>query len=226
MRILIVEDNREIRENLRFGLEAESFAVDVAEDGEKGSYFARTNEYDLIILDNKLPKKNGPEVCEDIRKIGKSTPIILLSVESEVAEKVKLLRAGADDYVTKPFSFKELLARIQAILRRPQANVPEQLTLGDISIDSLTQEVKKGKKSLYLTRKEYSLLELLVRHQNRVVSRGTIMEHVWDMDGNPFSNTIETHVFNLRKKIEAGKDRLIWNVPGRGYKITATQNLN
>lgn len=221
MRILIIEDNREIRENLRFGLEAESFAVDVAEDGEKGSYIARTNEYDLIILDNKLPKKTGPEVCEDLRKIGKNTPIILLSVESEVNEKVKLLRAGADDYVTKPFSFKELLARIHAILRRPQANTPEQLTLGDISIDSLTQEVKKGKKSVYLTRKEFSLLELLVRHQNCVVSRGTIMEHVWDMDGNPFSNTIETHIFNLRKKIEDGKRRLIWNVPGRGYKITA-----
>jgi len=226
MRILIIEDNREIRENLKFGLEAESFAVDVAEDGEKGSYIARTNDYDLIILDNKLPKKTGPEVCEDIRRIGKSTPIILLSVESEISEKVRLLRAGADDYMTKPFSFKELLARIRAILRRPNVSIPEKLELGDISINSITQEVKKGAKNLYLTRKEYSLLELLIRHHDEVVSRGAIMEHVWDMDGNPFSNTIETHVFNLRKKIEVGKHRLIWNVPGRGYKITANQTSN
>ncbi len=222
MRILIIEDNKEIRELLKIGLEAEMYSVDTAEDGEKGSYIARTNDYDLIILDNMMPKKTGFDVCKEIRKAGKQMPILLLSVESETDEKVKLLRAGADDYMTKPFSFKELLARIQAILRRPETSVSESLETGNLVLNSRTHEVKRGNKSIYLTRKEYSLLELLIRHRGEVVSRGTIMEHVWDFDGNPFSNTIETHVFNLRKKIEKGESRLIWNVPGRGYKIATT----
>lgn len=221
MRILIIEDNKDIHEMLRLGLETEMFWVDVAEDGESGSYIARTNDYDLIILDNMLPKKSGVDVCRDIRKAGKRTPIILLSVESDTEEKVKLLTAGADDYVTKPFSFKELLARIRALLRRPESNISEDLESGDLKLNSRTQQLKKNGKEIYLTRKEYSLLELLMRHRGEVVSRGTIMEHVWDLDGNPFSNTIETHVFNIRRKIEDKERRLIWNVPGRGYKIIA-----
>jgi len=222
MRILIIDDNKEIRQHLKINLEAEMYSVDTAEDGEKGSYVARTNEYDLILLDNVLPKKTGLDVCKEIRKAGKNIPIILLSVEASLEEKVKLLRAGADDYVAKPFSFSELLARIQAILRRPKATLAENLEIGNLVLNSRTHEVRRGSKNIYLTRKEYSLLELLIRNSGEVVSRGTIMEHVWDYDGNPFSNTIETHVFNLRKKIESGEDRLIWNVPGRGYKIAAT----
>ncbi len=221
MRILIIEDNEEIREHLKIGLESEMFSVDTAEDGERGSYIARTNDYDLILLDNNLPKKSGIEVCRDIRKAGKSIPVILISVITDPEEKAKLLSAGADDYVAKPFSFKELLARIRAILRRPHAVIPENLVIGDLVLNSKTHEVKRGKNDIYLTRKEYSLLELLIQHSGEVVSRGTILEHVWDLDGNPFSNTIETHVFNLRKKLENGKDRLIWNVPGRGYKIAS-----
>lgn len=221
MRILVIEDNEEIRDFLKIGLEAETFSVDTAGDGESGSYIARTNDYDLVILDNILPKKTGVEVCRDIRKAGKNMPIILLSVESETEEKIRLLRAGADDYMTKPFSFKELLARVQAILRRPENNIPEDLVAGDLTLNSRTHEVKLGNESVYLTRKEYSLLELLIRHSGEVVSRGAIMEHVWDLDGNPFSNTVETHIFNLRRKIEKNKNRLIWNVPGRGYKLAA-----
>lgn len=219
MRILIVDDNKEIRELLKTGFESEMFAVDTAENGERGSYIARTNDYDVIILDNVMPKKTGLEVCQDIRKAGKDTPIILLSVESSPEEKTRLLTIGADDYLAKPFSFRELLARVRAVLRRPKIRVPDNLTCGEISLNARTHEVKLGKKNVYLTRKEYSLLELLLRHSGEVVSRGTIMEHVWDLDGNPFSNTIETHIFNLRKKIEKKKERRIWNVPGRGYKL-------
>ena len=221
MRILVIEDNKEIRKLVTMGLEAEMFSVDSASDGETGSYTARTNDYDLILLDNVLPKKTGSQVCKEIRQSGKNTPIILMSIKSEVDEKVRLLDVGADDYIAKPFSLKELLARIRAVLRRPEVAVSENITAGDLTINSRTHEVKKGNASIYLTKKEYSLLELLVRHSGEVVSRGTIMEHVWDLDGNPFSNTIDTHVFNLRKKLETGKNRLIWNVPGRGYKLAA-----
>lgn len=220
MRILIIEDNADIRNLIKVGLEAESFIVDMAEDGEKGSYIARTNDYDLIILDYMMPKKLGPEVCAEIRKAGKKMPILLLSVQNEVADKVKLLRCGADDYMTKPFSFEELVARIRALLRRPHPMKEEVFEIGNVKLNSRTQEVSKGKTNVYLTKKEYSLLEFLLRHKGEVVSRGMIMEHVWDLDGNPFSNTIETHIFNIRKKIEQGKNgRLIHNIPGRGYKI-------
>ncbi len=219
MRILIVDDNKEIRDLLKVGFESEMFSVDTAEDGEKGSYIARTNDYDVIILDNIMPKKTGAEVCREIRRAGKKTPIILLSVESDSEEKTKLLTLGADDYVAKPFSFRELLARVKAIMRRPRVTVAENLVTGDLCLNSRTQVVTLGKKTIYLTRKEYSLLELLLRHSGEVVSRGSIMEHVWDLDGNPFSNTIETHIFNLRKKIGKGRNKMITNVPGRGYKL-------
>lgn len=221
MRILIIEDNAEIRNLLKVGLEAESFAVDTAEDGEKGSFIARTNDYDLVLLDYMLPKKNGDQVCKEIRKAGKKTPILLLSVQNEVSDKVTLLQNGADDYMTKPFSFEELVARIRTLMRRPQTLQEETFEIGNVKLNSRTQEVKMGKENVYLTKKEYTLLEFLLRHKGETVSRGMIMEHVWDLDGDPFSNTIETHIFNLRKKIEQRKNgRLIYNVPGRGYKIT------
>lgn len=219
MRILIIEDNEEIRAFMKSGLEAEMFSVDTAHDGQSGSYIARTNDYDLIVLDNMLPKKSGIEVCREIRKAGKHTPVLLVSAKGETEEKVRLLTAGADDYITKPFSFKEFLARVQAVLRRPQQTVPENLTVADLELNSRTHKVRRGRKDIYLTKKEFSLLELLARHSGEVVSRGHILEHVWDFDGNPFSNTIETHIFNLRRKIEHGRNRLIWNIPGRGYKL-------
>lgn len=224
MRILVIEDNKDIRELLKASLTAEMFAVDTVSDGERGSYTARTNDYDLILLDNILPKKHGPEICKEIRQAGKSTPIIMMSVKSDIDEKSRSLNIGADDYIAKPFSLKELLARIRAVLRRPRTVVPEELTAGNISINSRTHEVLLDSKHVHLTRKEFSLLELLVRHNGQTVSRGTIMEHVWDLDGNPFSNTIETHIFNLRRKLEENSkrgSRLIFNVPGRGYRIAA-----
>jgi two-component system, OmpR family, copper resistance phosphate regulon response regulator CusR len=220
MRILIIEDNYDIRNFLRESLQAETYAVDTAEDGERGSYLARTNQYDLIILDNTLPKKNGIQVCSEIRRIGKDVPIIMLSVDAGVDKKVLLLDSGADDYMTKPFSYKELLARIKALFRRPKAILQDILTFRDYSIDIAKQRVVKGSKEIYLTRKEFALMEYLARNKGSVVSRGTIMEHVWDMDNDPFSNTIETHILNLRKKLDkTNKQRLIVTVPGRGYMI-------
>ena len=220
MRILIVEDEEGIAAFLKAGLESEYFAVDVAEDGEKGSYLARTNDYDIIVLDNMLPKKNGSEVCEDIRKQGKNTPIIMLSARSELGVKVDLLNKGADDYLTKPFSLEELIARIRALLRRPVAVSSEILQVDDLVMDTKRHITKRGDKELYLTRKEFMLLELLMKKKGSVVSRGSIMEHVWDMNVDPFSNTIESHILNIRKKIASkGKKDLVYTLPGIGYKI-------
>jgi DNA-binding response OmpR family regulator len=220
MRILIIEDNYEIRNFLTESLTAESFAVDSAEDGEQGSYLARTNEYDLIILDNILPKKNGIMICNEVRRIGNDVPIIMLSVETGIDKKVLLLESGADDYMTKPFSYKELLARIKAILRRPKTIEKEIIEMGEFTIDMSRQRAFRDSEEIYLTRKEFSLLEYLARHKGNVMSRGMIMEHVWDIDNDPFSNTLETHILNLRKKLGAqNKSKFIITVPGRGYMI-------
>lgn len=221
MHILIVEDEKEISDFLRFSLEAECFAVDTAFDGESGSYMARTNNYDLIILDNILPQKEGREACREIRALGKTTPIIMLSVKSETVTKVDLLNAGADDYMTKPFSLEELLARMRALLRRPKEIENEVLSVGDLIIDTKKHSVKRAGKEIYLTRKEFVLLSYLLQNAGSAMSRGMIMEHVWDMNIDPFSNTIESHILSLRKKIDAkSKKKLIQTVPGIGYKIT------
>ncbi|KPJ56434.1 transcriptional regulator [Parcubacteria bacterium DG_74_2] len=220
MRILLVEDNKEIIKFLKPCLEAENFVVDAAEDGAKGSFLARTNDYDLIILDYVLPKKDGACVCQEIRSRGKNMPIIMLSVKSEIEDKVKLLNIGADDYLTKPFSFEELLARIKALLRRPEKIENDILMVDDLVLDKNKQMVTRGKKEIYLTRKEFALLEYLMKNQGIVLSRGMIMEHVWDMNIDPFSNTVETHILNLRRKIEPkNASQLIHTISGRGYRI-------
>ena len=226
MRILVVDDEKKILKFLKVSLEAEYFVVDTAEDGEKGSYLARINDYDLIILDNILPQKTGLQVCKDIRTKGKSTPILMLSVKSEVVSKVELLDAGADDYLTKPFSLEELLARIKALLRRPKQIEREILSIDDLRLDTKSYVVKCGKKEMYLTRKEFALLEYLMKNQDVVLSRGMILEHVWDMNADPFSNTIESHILSLRRKVEFNsKRKLIHTVSGRGYKISALYNV-
>lgn len=220
MRILVVEDEKEIRDFIKSSLEAECYAVDAAPDGEKGSYLARTNDYDLIILDNVMPKKSGLEVCEEIRKDGKKVPILILSVKSETTTKVDLLNAGADDYLTKPFSLDELLARIKALLRRPPELENEVYSIDGLELNENKHSVKRDGKEIYLTRKEFALLKYLMKNQGIVLSRGMIMEHVWDMSIDPFSNTIESHILSLRKKIDMrGKKKIICTIPGRGYKI-------
>ena len=220
MRILIIEDDKGIINFLKNSLEGENFVVDTAEDGEKGSFIARTNDYDLIILDKNLPKKDGNHVCADIRKIGKSVPILVLSVESGIDTKIKFLNDGADNYLTKPFSFEELLARIKALLRRPEKIERDVLEIRDLILDKNKKIVSRNNKEIYLTRKEFALLEYLMKNQGMALSRGMIMEHVWDMNLDPFSNTIETHILNLRKKIERKNTKqLIQTLPGRGYRI-------
>ncbi len=224
MRILVVDDEKELRDFMKSSLEAECFSVDVTGEGERASFLGRSNDYDLIILDYMLPVKNGLEVCKEIRKSGKTTPIIMLSVESDTASKVKLLSGGADDYVTKPFSFAELLARVRALLRRPKAMTEEILKINDLTLDIPRRTVMRGNKIVYLTRKEFELLEYLMRNRGLVLSRGMIMEHVWDARADAFSNTIETHILNLRRKLDrTSKRKLILTVPGRGYKIDAEE---
>ncbi len=225
MKILVVEDEKEIREFYKKSLESECFVVDVAEDGEQGSQMALKKAYDLIILDNSMPKKTGLVVCEEIRKSGKDVPIIIVSVKSEATTKVDLLNAGADDYLTKPFSLDELLARIKALLRRPSKIEDEVLKFDDLTIDTKRHIVKRGDEEIYLTRKEFALLSYFVKNQEVVLSRSMIMEHVWDMSVDPFSNTIESHIMSLRKKIDyAGKNKLIQTIPGRGYKMTVAKD--
>jgi DNA-binding response OmpR family regulator len=220
MKLLIVEDDSSIRNVLRMSLEASCFAVDTAEDGDQGSYMARTNDYDLIILDNVLPKKLGKKVCQEIRESGKTTPVIILSMKSDILEKVSTLDSGADDYMTKPFSFEELLARIRALTRRPQNIVERIFKIKDIELNTDRHIVLKSGRELELTKKEFTLLEYLLQNKEKVVTRGQIMEHVWDINADPFSNTIESHIVNLRKKIGDTNKKLIKNIPGRGYKIT------
>lgn len=221
MRVLIVEDEQKIADFIIKSLEAEYFVVDHAVDGEHGSYLARLNDYDLIILDNMLPKKTGVEVCQEIRTNGKSTPILILSVMTETQQKVDLLNAGADDYLMKPFSLEELLARVRALLRRSPQITADVIEIDDIVLDTKAHIVTQNGNEIYLTRKEFMLLQYLMQNRGTVLSRGMIMEHVWDMNADPFSNTIESHILSLRKKLgdtDKGK-RFIVTVPGSGYKI-------
>lgn len=220
MRILVIEDEPGAQEFLTMRLNEKGYAVDVADTGAQGLYLARTNQYDVILLDYGLPKKNGFVVCEELRSEGNHTPVIMMSVTDGVPYKVKGLDSGADDYVSKPFYFEELDARIHAVLRRPQVMASTVLTIDDLVLDSTRQLVTRAGIPVYLTKKEFSLLEYLLQHKTEVLTRGMIMEHIWDLDLDPFSNTIETHILNLRKKIERQHHtKLIHSVPGRGYKI-------
>ncbi|MFA5127730.1 MAG: response regulator transcription factor [Patescibacteria group bacterium] len=220
MKILLVEDDKDILAFLRASLKTEGFVVDATDDGERGMEMARINSYDLIILDLNLPNKNGDEICRDIRGRGKTTPILMLSVQSSVSNKVDLLNSGADDYVCKPFSFEEVLARIKALLRRPAATYKETLTCADLVMDLNKRIVKRNGREINLTGKEFNLLEYLLRHKGEIVPKTAILENVWDSEVDLFSNAIETHVLNLRKKLNrASSDDLIKTVSGRGYRI-------
>jgi len=193
--------------------------VDVAKDGETGSFMARTNKYDLIILDNVLPLKEGKQVCKEIRSINQKTPILMLSVIATTEKKIEMLNLGADDYLTKPFAFKELLARINALLRRPNKMEGEQFKVDNIILNTKNYKVTKSGKEVRLTKKEFMLLHYLMRNQGTALSRAMILEHVWDINADPFSNTIESHILSLRKKLSLPKtkNRLIHTLSGRGY---------
>lgn len=220
MKILIVEDDLEISQLLRNHLKKANFTVEIAADGERGSFLARINKYELIILDYNLPKMDGLAVCQEIRGEDQETPIIMLSVRSEIKDKLKLFQAGVDDYLVKPFSFSELLARIHAILRRPQKRKEEILKVKNIELNLSTNIVRQGGKEVYLGNKEFALLNYLIERPGRIISREMIREEVWGDNCDPFSNTIETHILKLRRKLDKNS-KLITTIPGRGYRLNA-----
>jgi len=220
MRLLVVEDETQVRDFLKISFEAECFAVDATGDGAEGLRLALINEYNVIILDYMLPNRTGLEICSELRAKGRTTPVLILSVNEETDIKAHIINAGADDYLTKPFSFIELHARIRALLRRSHVVNGPIYTAHDITLDSQSHTVTKGDKTINLTRKEFMLLECLMRHRGTVLSRGMLMEHVWDMNADPFSNTIESHILSLRKKLDINVTKdVIKTVSGYGYKI-------
>ena len=227
MKILIVEDDKAMAELLKTGLAADSHNVDVATDGADGSFLARTYAYDAIILDYSLPKKDGLTVCREIRATGRKTPIIFLSTIDDTQVKVDALESGADDYMTKPFSLKELYARLKVVVKRPSEIKKPVLRIDDLTLDTNNNTVTRGEGRIRLTRKEFSLLEYFMNNVGVVLSRALLLEHVWTADSDPFSNTVEAHIRNVRKKISVDNEtNLIVNIPGRGYLIDSAQNLN
>ncbi len=220
MRVLLVEDERRLAGYIQKGLSEEAFAVDVATDGESGLERAQTTKYDLIVLDLMLPGIDGMAVCRQLRSAANDVPILVLSARGLVEDRVAALNAGADDYLTKPFEFAELSARIRAVLRRRQPTAFHPLSVGDLVLDPVSRIVRRGDRRLDLTQKEYALLEYLLRHAGQVVTRTMIAEHVWNFTWDRLTNVIDVYVNHLRRKIEAqGKPRLIHAVRGAGYVI-------
>ncbi len=220
MRILVVEDNHKIANSIKQGLEQEAYAVDVAYDGEYGYDLAVTEEYDVIILDLMLPKMDGLEICRLLRDNENHTPVLILTAKGQLEDKVKGLNCGADDYLVKPFAFAELLARIRALSRRPKNNLGTKLSVGDLVLDTVNYEVSRAGKTINLTKTEFSLLEYLMRHQGKVLSKDQIIRHVWDYDADILPNTVEVYIGYLRNKIDKPfKEDFIKTVRGFGYKI-------
>ena len=224
MRILLVEDEPDAAQMLAKGLREQSYAVDVAKDGETAVYQAGVNDYDLVILDVMLPLKDGFEVCRELRAEGLSFPILMLTARDAPPDRVVGLDMGADDYLTKPFDFHELLARLRALLRRGPALRPETVEVSDLSIDMRARRVRRGGSQIELTAKEYALLEYLARRAGEVVSRAEIAEHVWEENFDPFSNLIEVYVQRLRRKIDEGHAlKLLRTRRGEGYVLASAK---
>ncbi len=220
MRILIVEDDRKIGTFLQKGLRQEQYAVDLCRDGEEAVYLVQLNSYDVVILDIMLPGKDGFTVCKELREKSVLTPILMLTAKDSLEDKIAGLSEGADDYLTKPFSFGELVARIRALLRRSQDYKTGVLQAGDLVMDPLRRIVSRGGKNIGLTGKEYALLEYLLRNKGRVMSQSMIIEHVWDMNYEGASNMVNVHISHLREKIDKNaKVKLIKTIRGQGYQI-------
>ena len=220
MKILVVEDDRTVGQYLHRGLEEAQFHTDLVADGLEALRLASGGQYDLVILDLRLPGMNGLEVLRTLRDRGNTTPILILTAQDEIGQKVEALRTGADDYVTKPFSFEEVLARAEALTRRPKLFAPPRLVVGDLELDQSTHQVHRGKRVIELTPKEYAVLEYLMRHSPRVMSRTLITEYAWDYHFDPGTNIVDVVINRLRKKIDAGQARkLLHTVRGIGYAI-------
>lgn len=226
MKILVIEDDEAVANMVKIGLMADSCVVELAANGADGSFLARSYDYDAIILDYSLPKKDGIIVCREIRSAGKNTPIIFLSINDDTSLKVSALNFGADDYLTKPFSMDELRARIKALARRAPVISESRIVIDDLVLDVNKQSLYRNEKLILLTRKEYALMEYLMKNAGVVVSRAMILDHVWSAESDPFSNTVEAHVRNIRKKLLVeGKHDPILNIPGRGYVVDTYENL-
>ena len=220
MRILLVEDDTAIARSLKEGLEDESYAVDVANDGSEGYRTAAADDDDVIILDIMLPEMNGYEVCRALRNDGNKTPILMLTARDAERDIVEGLDTGADDYLAKPFSFDVLLARIRALLRRPNEKLEEILQVGDLKLDPSSKKVTRASQEISLTAKEYSVLEYLMRNKGKVLSKEQIISHVWDFDADVLPNNVELFIMFLRRKIDKPfKSKLIHTVSGFGYKL-------
>lgn len=220
MRVLVVEDEKYLARGLRRGLEAEGFAVDVALDGTNGLWMAREETYDLILLDIMLPGTNGYKVCEALRADGNWTPIIMLTAKDGEWDQIEALDTGADDYVTKPFSFQVVLARARALLRRGATERPAVLTAGGLSLDSSSKKVWRHETELFLTSREFAVLEFLLRHKGDVQSKRDILNHVWDYDFEGDPNIVEVYIRRLRTKVDSPFDcHAIETVRGSGYRL-------
>jgi len=220
MRLLLVEDDKKAARVLARGFLEEGFVVDVAHTGEIGDELAASNRYDVIVLDRLLPRKDGLEVCRDLRSRGVRSPILMLTARDSLPDRISGLDSGADDYVTKPFAFEELLARIRALLRRSALTRPPVLKVADLTLDPVTHRVTRGASEITLTPKEYSILETLMRHAGEVVTRGRIGESVWGDDPEDLTNLVDVHVSHLRRKIDAGAGPpLIHTVRSRGFRL-------
>ena len=220
MRLLLVEDEARVARFIARGLREQAYAVDLAADGEDALYQAAVNTYDAIILDVMLPKKDGFAVCRELRAAGSRVPVLMLTARDAVEDRISGLDTGADDYLTKPFEFGELLARLRALLRRGQELIPTVIHVADLVIDTRGQQARRAGRNVNLTTKEYALLEYLARNAGRVVGREEIAEHVWDESFDPFSNLIEVYINRLRRKVDEPFGRsLIHTRRGAGYVL-------
>ncbi len=222
MRILIVEDEHKIANALKKGLEQETFSVDVTYDGLSGYDLASTEEYDAIILDLMLPRMTGMEICKKLRESSIHTPILMLTAKSELEDKVNGLTTGADDYLTKPFAFEELLARIRALLRRPHNAIETELKCDNLFLNTTTYKVTRNSKEINLSKKEFALLDYLMRNQNKTLTKEQIMAHVWSYDSDVLPNTVEQYVGYLRNKIDKPFKKeppLLNTIRGFGYSL-------
>lgn len=223
MRILVIEDEHKIANSIRNALTEEAFAVDVSYDGEDGLNTARYEDYDLIILDRMLPGgMDGIEICRLLREAGKHMPVLMLTAKDQVRQRVEGLNAGADDYLVKPFSFEELLARISALLRRPHDSLNTLLSVGNLTLDTASKQVERAGQQINLSPKEYALLEYLMRNKGKVLSKRNLITHVWDFDADILPNTVESFMTYLRTKVDKPfkKPYLIHTVRGFGYKVS------
>lgn len=219
MKILVVEDEPKLNKGLVQGLEQRGYTVDAAFDGEEGENIARMNSYDVIVLDIMLPKRDGLTVCANLRKSDIHTPILFLTAKDATTDKITGLDTGGDDYLVKPFSFDELTARIRALMRREPVTTADILKLDELALDTRAQKVTVGGREISLTLHEYGLLEYLLRHQGTVVTREDILSHVWDRFYDSFSNVVDVHLKNLRKKLPSAYAKRITTVWGKGYRL-------